>query len=313
MTNPRLSNSRFIRLLPRLAYFHACAQHGSTSAAAEQLNLTKGAVSQQLIKLEQQLGTPLFTRTPSGLELTQVGQQLLPRVERALAEIDQGLQDVQQQPNRPVRIHTTPSLAYRWLIPRLSSFHALHPEIQVEVVAEGSLLDPSDKSLDLAIDYSDGHHPGFHSQKLFDEYLTPVASPQYLQKFRTGTKNFWTGINSAQTKTGTGIILLHDAKAWRGAERDSEWNNWLTRQGLHFTPDSEHFFNRSDMAVAAAVAGLGIALARKHLLIDELSSGQLVALEKEQISSHHYYLLHPDKQLLSVPSQQLHQWLSTQD
>ncbi|MGC3834483.1 LysR substrate-binding domain-containing protein [Moritella viscosa] len=188
-----------------------------------------------------------------------------------------------------MHLKLTPSFAYKWLVPRLQDFYQQYPDIKIHTFAEGALVDHTDTNFDLAIDYGQSPYQSsdkkINAELLLAEQLLPVMSPQYMAKFdwdmtnnnnqinNSGSCNFW--------KT---ITLLHDAMPWQHADKNAEWQFWLQQMSLE-TPKTKqantgknvlskhgHYFNRTDMAIAAAAAGLGVALARCALLDNDLST-----------------------------------------
>ncbi|MBN3563868.1 LysR family transcriptional regulator [Aliamphritea spongicola] len=273
------------RIFTTLVYFSACARHLSFTAAARELHITTGAVSQQIRKLETQLGFQLFIRQPDGIRLTQDGTKLQQVTDQAVGRINDVIHELQRSDHSELRLYSTPSLVFKWLIPKLRDFSLEYPRIKVSAFAETSLTNPDRQTgFDLLIDYRlNSDHCGQNTEKLMDEFIFPVASPAYLQGRDVSDKNFWNK-----------VTLLHDDTPWRNAERDSEWRYWLAQTGRESVPgNSGHFFNRSDMAIAAACAGLGIAMARSTLVSDELQNGQLITPFETVKSNCSYYLSAP--------------------
>lgn len=258
------------KLLSGLTTFTAAASCASFTQAAEKLHLTTGAISQQIKQLEQNLKLTLFERHSRGIHLTSAGQQLQQVVAQSLTDIADVITQLQQVKHHAGEVHLklTPSFAYKWLVPRLQDFYQQYPDIKIHTFAEGALVDHTDSNFDLAIDY--GQSPYQSSDKkvsaelLLAEQLLPVMSPQYMAKFD------WQQLNNED------ITLLHDAMPWMHADKDAEWRFWL--QKMKLTSDKielrshGHYFNRTDMAIAAAAAGLGVALARCALLDDDLTT-----------------------------------------
>lgn len=252
--------------------FAQVAQHPSLSSAAKAMHLTTGAISQQLIQLEQQLGFSLFERHSRGVTLTDQGEILLSVLQRSFQEIDVTLQSLAQRATRKeIRLKLTPSFAYKWLVPRLEDFYRQHPDIQVQTFAEGALVDSERRDFDLAIDYGPIPYSRTQAELLLEEALLPVMSPAYLSQHAWIAEE---GIHEEQWKE---VVLLHDAMPWAKAPRDYEWLFWATEMHVPLASHKGHFFNRTDMAMSAAEAGVGIALARTALLTQELQLGRLVA------------------------------------
>ncbi|OZG72620.1 transcriptional regulator [Hahella sp. CCB-MM4] len=289
-----------VRTFSMLIYFEACGRLLSFSAAARELYVTTGAVSQQIRKLEEQLGIKLFERRPSGIRLTAKGNELLTVTRQSIEAIRQTVERLQVNSiDTAVRLTSTPSFVFKWLIPMLKEFNLNNPDIKIETYAEAALLNLSTASFDLAIDYSKGEYQNFDATLLVEEILLPVISPEYMK-----------GANWQDPKIWDSVSLLHDAMPWSDAPRDAEWRYWLDQSGLTDVSSRQgHYFNRSDMAIAAADAGLGVALARGSLVKEELASGRLIAPLPAVPSCCNYYLVTPKGKAISHSVGVLRDWL----
>ncbi|AEX21071.1 LysR substrate-binding domain-containing protein [Vibrio natriegens] len=279
-------------LVSGLWLFSQVAEHSSFTGAAKSLHLTTGAISQQIIHLEETLGFNLFERHSRGIRLTAKGVQLQQAAQFHFNELGKLLDELKvDKQNNEIKLKLTPSFAFKWLVPKLESFHLEHPDIQVQIFAEVALVNSDLKDYDVAIDY--GLHPYRHkdAELLLDEQLLPVMSPKYLEDHAwlkaTSDKNNALA-SSAQWKEAT---LLHDALPWDKATRDYEWLYWASAMGLDFKTDVGHFFNRTDMAMSAAEAGVGIAMARMALIEDELDTRRLVSPFDPIPANAGYYLI----------------------
>lgn len=272
------------RTFSALITFEACGRLLSFSDAARELCVTTGAVSQQIRKLEEQLAMRLFVRAARGIQLTPEGAQLLSATQQSIEGVEKTVKQLQSRLNGSVvRLKSTPSFVFKWLIPKLQAFNQHHPDVKVETYADAALLDLAGADFDLAIDYSDGEYADFDATLLVRETLLPVVSPDYMPDADWRDPAIWQQVS-----------LLHDAMPWPDAPKDAEWRYWLDQAGLrHVDSDRGHYFNRADMSIAAADAGLGMALARGSLVVDELASGRLIAPFEALPSCCHYYLLLP--------------------
>ena len=272
--------------LAALHTFSQVANHPSFSSAAKSMHLTTGAISQQLLQLEAQLGFSLFERHSRGIRLTEAGQSLLSVVQRSLQDIDTTIQHLNQRGNRKeIRLKLTPSFAFKWLVPRLEDFYRQHPDIQIQTFAEGALVDSERRDFDLAIDYGPFPYSRANAELLLEEFLLPVMSPSYLHAHpdlmtSPGDLFAWRE-----------VVLLHDAMPWAKAARDYEWLYWASEMGVDLATHQGHFFNRTDMAMSAAEAGVGIAMARLALLSNELEQGKLVTPFEPIAANAGYYLI----------------------
>ncbi|MGF1718587.1 LysR substrate-binding domain-containing protein [Vibrio kyushuensis] len=246
---------------------------GSLTSAARAKCLTTGAISQQLLQLENNIGVQLVVRHSRGVTLTEAGQLLHRVASSSFQDIDTALANLQIHTTNTseIRLKLTPSFAFKWLVPRLEGFHRLFPDIQVQIYAEGALVDHTSHDFDLAIDYGPIPYRDPQAELLMEEELIPVMSPDYLDS------HSWLKGKEGQLNDWAKVTLLHDAQPWSGATRHHEWRYWAKANNINLLSDKGHFFNRTDMAMSAAEAGVGIALARRALIQNELSSGRLIA------------------------------------
>lgn len=263
------------------------SRHQSLTSAAKDLSLTTGAVSQQLQAIEERLGFSVFERHARGIRLTEQGQKLVDAVSHHLASIEENVYQLTRvSENKEIRLKLTPSLAFKWLVPRLENFQKQYPDIQIHTFAEGALVDSENRNFDIAIDYGPIPYKRAEAELLMEESLLPVMSPSYLAQFPDIIDN----VNTWKKTT-----LLHDAMPWHGAPKDYEWLYWASQNEIDFDTNQGHFFNRTDMAMSAAEAGVGIALARMALLGDELSQKRLVApLEPIKANAGYFIITHVD-------------------
>ncbi|MEF1309753.1 LysR family transcriptional regulator [Vibrio mytili] len=275
-----------------IALFCQVAQHGSFTSAAKFLHLTTGAISQQIIQLEELLGFTLFERHSRGIRLTTKGIQLHQAAQFHFSELEKLLDELKvDKNNSEIKLKLTPSFAFKWLVPKLESFHHESPDIQVQIFAEGALVNSDLKDYDLAIDY--GLHPyrNKNAELLLDEQLLPVMSPKYLDDHQWLAAGETLSESANARELWKQATLLHDAMPWEKAPRDYEWLYWASSMGLDFKTDVGHFFNRTDMAMSAAEAGVGIAMARMALIEDELLTHRLVSPFNPIPANAGYYLI----------------------
>ncbi|MBQ0755850.1 MAG: LysR family transcriptional regulator [Amphritea sp.] len=288
------------QILAAMKTFEASARLQSFSQAANELSITPGAVSQQIKNLERQLGVVLFTRKTRQVELTTQGGQLYETVQPALLSLNNCIGRMKRlNLEGNVRLRSIPSFVFNWLIPRLGGFQKRYPDIRIETFADGSLLDLKSRDFDIAIDYGDGHYPGLGHTLMMEEYLFPVVSPEYFSEID------WSASGALNR-----VPLLHDTAPWVGAAPDSEWRYWLEVNGMPGVDSSRgHYFNRSDMAIKAAVSGLGVAIARESLITDEIIRGRLIAPYAKQKCRCSYYIVYPEGVLSNPRVKAVHDWL----
>jgi len=275
--------TRRLPTLNALRAFEAAARHLSFTKAAAELNVTQAAISHQVKALEEQLGLPLFRRLNRRLLLTDAGQTYVTRLTEAFDDIAEATEQVTSGPGSgSLRISTLPSLAAKWLLPRLSRFRARYPEIDVFVSASHGLADFRRDDLHLAIRYGQGTYPGLESVLLMEDEIFVVCSPQLLASgppLRT----------PADLRHHT---LLHDTSAEAGRR---DWRMWLERIGeTGVDPDRGPGFSDANLILEAVVAGEGVALTRRSLATGDLAAGRLVIpFGPIQPARNRYYLVYP--------------------
>lgn len=254
--------------LASLRFFEAAARKLSFKKAAAELHVTDGAVSQQIKHLEEALGQKLFLRLPRRIALTEAGERFAATVRKAMAEIEDEARALRAGGARTeIRVRVNPSFALRWLMPRVGDFYAAHPGSKLFMIAEYGDIDLSERDFDITIEQAVQPLVGLHSEKLFDEYITPVCTPAYLKDHPLRTSG---GLEAC--------TLLHDAHAWSGGADDAEWKVWLQEAGIPQIPAAQdRFFSLADMALQAALNDQGIAMGRTALVGDVLKTGVLVA------------------------------------
>lgn len=251
--------------LDTLRAFEAAARGGSFSAAATHLNLTHGAVSRQVAKLERWLGIKVFDRQDRGVALTPEGQRLYLRTSEAFALIaDTSERWSEQRGSAVVRVSSIPSVCGLWLMPRLKKFEEGRPSLRITLSVEHRHVDLADEGMDLAIRCGRGAIPDRVSLQLFEEYCYPIASPELAREIAPHG-------DAARLLDQT---LIHDSDA-------AGWRAWFTAQGLDFRPRAhDRRFEDYNLVLDAAMSGLGIALARPPLAEALLKQGKLVPLDK---------------------------------
>ena len=258
--------------LPSLDFFkgfEAAARHLSFTKAAEELFVTQSAVSRQIQALEQRLGVALFLRRNRGLALTEAGEQLRRAVDSALRILHQAVEQVSPGAT-PKMVTVTSSIAFSslWLIPRLSGFRRLHPDVDVRISANNQVLDLDRERIDLAIRYCPSRAAPAGSVRLFGEEILPVCSPALLRDRKRPLKS---------PQDLRHHVLLHYDEPHRPAPWLT-WNVWLESAGVpDLEPADSLRFNHYDQTIGAALGGQGVALGRRPLLKKLLADGALVA------------------------------------
>jgi len=257
-------------LLPlnALRAFEAAARHLNFSRAADELAVTPGAVSQQIRLLEDIVGGPLFVREARGLQLTDLGRASVPLLREGFERLMDASSLLREPPRRKqVSISVAPSFASKWLMPRMDDFHAAHPEIEVWISADMEPADLSEGKVDLAVRYGPGDYPGHKVERLLTETVLPVCAPALMA-------------SDHPIRTPADLVrhpLLHDMSNDGDAGRP-DWPMWLKARGVrHPDPRRGSRFSQSGLLIEAAMAGRGVALAKRTLAQADLASGRLVA------------------------------------
>jgi len=286
---------RRLPVLNALKSFEAAARHESFTRAAEELNVTQGAVSHQVKALEQELGVKLFNRERQRLVITESGRQYLAVVRDAFDRIAIGTERLmQRQSSGALTLSTSPDFAAKWLVHRLGRFSTAHPEIDLTVSASMHHVDFAREEVDLAVRHGDGTWPGLHLERLSAEQLFPVCSP----KLVTGKQR----LRSPADVLKFPILHLDNSK---------DWARWLEAAGVAGADQVRGpVLNRASMLIDAAVDGQGIALARTTLAAWDLLGGRLVRPFAAALRlSKSYWIVCPKATAMLPKVKQAREWL----
>ena len=176
--------ARLVPSLRSLLIFEAVARSGSCSAAAREFNLTQPSASRNIAQLEAHLGTPLFTRSAAGMELTREGQLLFQALGDGLHRVESALHEIAALRNRKDVVELSLSTAFvtHWLVPRLPAFHAAFPSVDLRFQLIPSNLRGGPGPVDLAMRMKGEHDAEYHSWHFAPELIIPVCSPSYLAR-----------------------------------------------------------------------------------------------------------------------------------
>ena len=255
--------SRHLPPLNWLRSFEAAARHLSFTRAAEELNVTQAAVSQQVKALESRLGIPLFRRVHNRLFLTYAGQAWLPKLRAGFDLLASGTEELHiYDRGASLTVRVPSSFSIQWLVPRLGRFHARYPTIDIRLIALGRAQDVDGAVIDLDIRNGTGDWPGLESVILMRENVFPVCSPQTAAGDRPLRE--------------PGDLADHELLHVGGYRED--WPMWFERAGLKdFDVSRGPHFDQSITAIHAAINGMGVVLGRSTLVAGELAAGRLVA------------------------------------
>ena len=253
--------SRRIPPLNALRAFEAAARHLSFTRAAEELSVTQAAISHQVKALEEWLGAPLFIRRNRTLLLTEGGQTYASLLSDALDTIELAtVRLAALDSSGTLTVSVLPSIAAKWLVPRMRLFRQRHPEIEVRLSPSTHLTDFSREAVDVVLRYGRGDWPGLRADKFMDEDIFPVCSPTLLdhvdQLRRPDDLRRYT--------------LLHD-------DFHEDWRKWLLAADVtDIDWDRGPVYEDSANLLQAAIAGEGVALGRSALAADDLAEGRLI-------------------------------------
>jgi LysR family transcriptional regulator, glycine cleavage system transcriptional activator len=267
--------------LASLRVFVAVSEHCSFTRAADTLGMTTSAVSVHMQALEDYLRTPVFRRDGRQVVLTSAGAALLPKVERALADLECAIDEARaDRGDGPLRVSTLAFFLAQWLLPRLPGFTALHPDIDVQIHTSADSVDFVKTGLDAGIRLGTGVWPRLHAEKLIDEWLVPVCTPTLLE--RQGA-----------------VSEARDLQRYRLIHSPYEpWTAWLldgTQDDVW--PSSGAAFDDAVAIVRATQAGQGLSLARWSLVADEVSMRRLAVAGRAVRSTRSYYFVCPQQHL----------------
>jgi LysR family glycine cleavage system transcriptional activator len=265
--------------LKALPVFEEAARQLSFTAAARELHVTHGAISRQMKSLESHLGVQLFDRRNRRLELTDAGASLLSAVRTALDVVENSAAHLSAASRQgPVVVACLPTFMMRWLIPRLYDFKARHPSVDVRLSASSGPVDFVRERIDLAIRVGAPPWPaGVAARPLMDEEIGPVCSPELAKR----------------RKLRAPVDLRHVPLLHTETRADA-WSDWLARSGTIGVDAAkgqsfEHFY----FLLEAAVSGLGVAMAPRPLVEEDLRQGRLVAPFGFTGSGRRYCVLYP--------------------
>lgn len=253
--------------LSALRAFEATARLGSVTAAADELSVTHGAVSRQLKGLDGHFGVALFAKAGRGIVLTPHGEQLQSGVGEAFTRLKDSCaalkRDVEEA---PFTLACPGSLLARWLIPRLDRLHRELPELKLKVVVSETEQPGKQTDVSATLAFTEPPWPeGVEVFELMAEQICAVVSPQLAAHIAPDNQ-----------------ATLFTHKLLYTASRPQAWPQWANAQGLELTQldaalSQGQGFDHLYYLMEAAVAGLGVAIAPRLLVEDDLKSGRLIA------------------------------------
>jgi DNA-binding transcriptional LysR family regulator len=242
-----------------LLAFEAAARRASFAAAAAELNLTPSAVSHQIAKLEELLDVRMFDRGARNIALTDAGREYMSRVSLALDAIGAATDNARKGVRNALNIHSSPSFASLWLMPRLADFARRHEGVALSLSASATHSDFAAGQIDIDIRYGVPHWPHLHVQPIFEERIQPLASPAFMARHRIERPEDLLQLPLIQSVVNV-----------------VQWVDWFRSRRVQFAPGQYAYsFDRSSMALDAAVQGLGIACDSSTIAAGHLRDGRL--------------------------------------
>jgi LysR family transcriptional regulator, glycine cleavage system transcriptional activator len=280
--------------LSLLRSFEAAARTGSFQEAAAELHLSPSAVSHAIRKLEQSLAATLFQRDGRRVKLTPDGFALMRHVGPAFDDLRRGVDQVSMRGPKVLRVHSAPSFAAQWLTPRLPRFLAAHTDIEIRLSAGIDYTRFANDEFDVDIVYGRTTQEGVIVLPLGEETVTPLCAPKF------------------------GSLVRKPEDLLKHALIDSDnkkvrWPDWFAANGITAPPPHGMRFDRSFLAISAAVNGLGIALESTRLAEKEISDGSLVPVLAGKAKDVRYvghFLVFPRIALRRQPLQMFKDWIA---
>lgn len=237
----------------------AVGRLGSLQAAADELGVSIGAVSQQVIKTELQLGRTLFERTSRGMLPVETAIDVLARLSDGFRHLSGGVDLAKRSDDSVLTISVAPVFAARWLVHRIPAFSERFPEIGLRIDANDRLSDASQTDVDLRIRVGRGHWPGFKAELILEQRVAPLCTPAM----------------AAALQRPADILELPKVIDGRAM---FTWDVWLSAVGLEGAEiKARHTFSEASLCLDAAIAGQGVMLAWQTIASHQLQHGQLVA------------------------------------
>ncbi|WP_312242081.1 LysR substrate-binding domain-containing protein [Pantoea sp.] len=245
--------------LRALHYFHQAALYSSFSSAAERLHVTHSAVSHQIRQLESWMGKPLFVRTNGRVKLTSHGERLLLSCQKAFSELRTTCESIRTGMRHHLTISCAPSFLSQWLIPRIATFYQRYPDIAIQFQGLVNIDQLRSEHTDVLIhSYEQPPDDDIDASLISDDYIGPLCAPQFAHRFRSEQDLAALPLLHADTR-------LHAWAEW-AKKSDARGNFWA----------GKHFDNLT-LAIQAARSGLGIIMAPRLLVRQELEDGALIA------------------------------------
>jgi LysR family glycine cleavage system transcriptional activator len=294
MTLNHLTMPTRLPSLSALRAFESAARLRSFKMAADELAVTPTAISHRIRVLEEYVGCPLFVRKVRAVDLTPDAHRLLAAVGTGFQTIAAAIEQIRQPRRASVTLSTTPAFAAKWLVPKLASFQAEFPDIDLHIHASNAPVDLDAGAADLAIRYGTGRDADDTAAMLLADEFAPVASPARARKIRKDPSQW--------------PLIRFD---WhRPLPVKLTWEAWARKAGLDASvlPAGIRYSEESH-AIQAAVSGQGVALLSLLLIEEELRLGLLRVVAGPRLAGMAYRLLKSDRRPLSAAAARVAAWL----
>jgi LysR family transcriptional regulator, glycine cleavage system transcriptional activator len=278
--------------------FEAAGRLENFSKAALELNVTPGAVSRQIKKLEQHLGVSLFARTGNDVQITPVGRRYLGDVHDAFARLEASTRAISaDQEARPLHIWGSRFFIRLWLLPRLPDFHLRFPDQEVQITTVRP-DEPLPGEFDVAIMTGNGHWTGMRTDLLLPRIVMPVCSPTYLR--------------TAPPLARPADLVNHTLLETSAGAHD--WDRWSASTAAGSLADARRItFTSADLTFSAALDGLGVVLGRRGFVEGDLKKGNLVSpFDSTFDLGNGFYSIYHDRDPLPPRVRKFRQWIVEQ-
>jgi DNA-binding transcriptional LysR family regulator len=273
--------------------FVQVARLGNLSHAAARANLTVSALSHQMRQLEERLERRLFERGPRGVTLTVEGCRLLEAVGEHVDGIEHALSHYDERCDDALTLSASPGIMSSWLVPRLPRLVAAHPELELTLQSGSALVHFEHEPVDVGLRYGRGEWAGLHSERLFGEWIAPVAAPELIDRMA-----------GADPRDLSRWPLLGEP------EPSTRWDDWFERFGGTRPKRYVAQFDSLDALRHAALEGLGVGLGRMVTSRSLIDAGRLQVLGDDYMSvAESYWLVYPPRSLEHRGMKSFRQWL----
>lgn len=231
--------------------------------AADELHLTHGVVSRQIKALEEHLGVQLFRRMTRRIELTDAGVSFFSAVTRLLSELAREADNIRRKgDDTRLVVSSGVSFASKWLTSRLHRLMARYPDLDIVLEVTDAPVDFAAGRVDVALRYGTGEYPTSAAERIMNETVSPVCSPDYRERMG--------GLRSPEDLAG--CRQIHEIGM------NTTWERWFAMMGLPYPQARGPGYTLGSMSIEAAIRGEGVALGRSVLVTEDLAAGRLVAL-----------------------------------